>query len=395
MMLKPISLAAAGLAVAAQAFLLPPEISQSDVDTVDSLTAHVGVYTHPQHAIVNVPCPGYLPQGNGRHHGSEAASDASSYLVLAFAVNRESTPNTLEINAIPLYPRANPFLDTLTAAVLPYDAVQPAVKELRRHCPRPVHMEELGYHLSVTQKALNAEDGLALYDLTLQITQVGDDFIEGLPSVHMTLVEAIDTGALAIGEVTMSEAAVSATPEQQDKEAVCTGFMCDWLAQMKDSMAKLKGKPCHGKMRGDAKGPHPHHGGHHHHNKHPSKVQGGSRHHRWGQDRSWRLFFKNLVQHIILPIAVGIVAGVSVSLIGMMFGTLIVTVWRTFFRCPGPRGRASAHSHGKPADAEVAAADVEEKSGLLEYHDAPPSYDEDSIATPPSYEEEAAPKTTA
>jgi hypothetical protein len=52
----------------------------------------------------------------------------------------------------------------------------------------------------------------------------------------------------------------------------------------------------------------------------------------------------------------------------MVVGTLIVSVWRFFFRRPSRR-----HSHHKAADKEVAF--TEEKSGLIEHQDPPPSYE--------------------
>jgi len=399
MLLKPFSLAAAGLAVATQAFLLPPEISQSDIDIVDSLTAGVEAFSVPQSAVVNVSCPGCLSRGNVGHHGAKAASEKPSHLELAFAIDHTETGDKLIVNDFPLYPKANPFLYTLKAPLVPDGCVRTAIKELRGHRPRPFPQQELGYQLSVSQRAMNAEDGLALYDLSLQIIEVGDVFVDDIPMVQITLIKDVDTGALAIGGVTKAETATS-TPA--DKEEECTTFMCRWLAALKDGMAKVKG--CHGKMRGGAKDsrPHRHHGGHHHHEGHHHhkghpNTEGGDRHHRTGHHHTWGQLFKNVVQHIVLPIAVGIVAGVIVSLIGMMVGSLVVTVWRTFFRRPSHRSRAHSHSHShshsKAPTEEVAAAEVEEKSGLMDHQDPPPSYDEESVPTPPSYEGGAAPKT--
>ena len=393
MLLKPLSLAAAGLAVATQAFLIPPEISKSDIDVVDSLTAGVEAFSVPQSAVVNVSCPGCLSHGNEGHHGAQAASDKPSHLELAFSIDHTEPADRLIVNDFPLYPKANPFLYTLKAPLVPDGCMRSAVKELRGHRPRPFPQQELGYQLSVSQRATNAEDGLALYDLALQIIEVGDVFVDGVPTVQITLIKDVNTGALAIGGVTKSE---TAAPTPGDKEEECTTFMCKWLAAMKAGMAKVKG--CHGKMRGGAKDsrPHHHHGGHHHHKGHPN-AEGGDRHHRISHHHTWSQLFKNVVQHIILPIAVGIVAGVIVSLIGMMVGSLVVTVWRTFFRRPSHRHHSHSHSHSHahskaPAE-EAADADVEEKSGLIEHQDPPPSYDEESIGTPPSYEGEAAPKT--
>lgn len=368
MLLKPVILAAAGLTAATRAFLLPPEISQSDVNAVDALPeAHspdiVEALSVPQHINLNVSCPGCL----------KTASDEPSHLEFELSIRHTPSGDMFVVNGSPLFPKPH----TLLAARVARDgAVRPAGKKLKGHSPRRHRKRVLGYQLSVHQRALNAEEGLALYDLTLQIFKVGDTFVDGIPSLHITLVQDTKTDALVIGSVTES----AAQPVFADSQKDCSTFVCKLLATVKGNMDKLKGKPCHGKMRGG-----------HHHKGHP-KTMGGHRHHR-----SWAELLKNVIQHIVLPIAVGIVAGVSVSLIGMMAGTLVVTVWRTLFRRPSHRrhshSRKHSHSHHKTPKAELAVAEVEEKSELMEHQDPPPSYDEEAVPTPPSYTDEATPKT--
>ncbi|OIW30831.1 hypothetical protein CONLIGDRAFT_565697, partial [Coniochaeta ligniaria NRRL 30616] len=370
MLLKPFTLAAAGLAVATQAFLLPPEISQADIDTASSLSAIQAII--PEHVLLNVSCPGCLLPTKGRHHGVGIETPAKpSHLELGFSIDHSHGLDRLIVNGYPLYPKVDPFSASLKALVAPDGCLRSAIKELRGHRPRPRVEQELGYQLSVSQRANNADVGLALYALDLQIIEVGDVFVDGIPNVHILLVKDVATGALAIGsiETTESTTAIAALTDKQE----CTSFLCKWLAIMKDNMAKMKGKPCHGKMRGGAKGPRPHHE-HHHHKGRPNKMEGEMPQHSWDQ------LFKNIAHGILLPIAVGIVAGVSVSLIGMMVGTLVISVWRVFFRRPSHRRRHSrshSRSHRKAPKTEVAAAEVEEKSGLIEHQDPPPSYDEE------------------
>jgi uncharacterized membrane protein YhiD involved in acid resistance len=86
---------------------------------------------------------------------------------------------------------------------------------------------------------------------------------------------------------------------------------------------------------------------------------------------------------ILLPIAVGIIAGLTVSMVGMMVGTLIVSVWRLFRRSSDRRNRFESHSgnHKAPAQ-EIVAAETNEKAGLMEnqeeHDEAPPAYEDDS-----------------
>ncbi len=65
----------------------------------------------------------------------------------------------------------------------------------------------------------------------------------------------------------------------------------------------------------------------------------------------------------------------------MMVGTLIVGLWRVFVRRQSffHQRRRHGHCHHKASQKEAAVA--EEKSGLMEHQDAPPSYeDEDKKA---------------
>ncbi|KAB5547179.1 hypothetical protein GE09DRAFT_202187 [Coniochaeta sp. 2T2.1] len=384
MLLKPLTFATAGLVAAAQAFLLPPTVSESDIDIVNSLP-DVDALSVPQHIHLNVTCPGCLQLAQGKHHDFTAAVEKPSHLELAFSIDHTSDGDRLVVNGFPLYPKANPFISTLKSAVVPNDGLRPAIKELRGHRPRTCPAKVLGYQLAVRQQAASQEDGLALYSLDLQIIEVGDVFVNGIPNVHIQLVKDITTGALVIGsiETTQSETADDTPAVTLDEE--CTTFVCKWMTSMKDAAKKMKGK-CHGKMRGGAHGARPHHGGHHggHHGHQgrPHRMD----HHSWGR------LLKDIGQHVLLPVAVGIIAGISVSLIGMMVGTLIVSVWRVFFRRPSQRRHS--HSPHKAPMSEEDAADGEEKSGLMEHQDPPPTYDAEAATAPPSYEEGAAPKTS-
>lgn len=387
MLLKPVILAAAGLTAATQAFLLPPEISQSDIDIVDSLP-DVQVQTVPQHVSLNVSCPGCLSICKGKHSALDTASDKPnkpSHLEFDFWIDQTSEGDELVVNGYPLFPgrSGESFHHSFRAPVARDGHGRSAEKKLRRHPPRRFPPQELGYQLSTDLRALNAEDGgLALYEITLQVLKVGGVSVDGIPSVHIMVAMDIKTDALVLGGVTQSEPQpVFAVTE---KEEECTTFMCKWLAIVKDNVAKLKGKPCHGKNRS-------HHGGHHHHKGRPHKAGGHRRHHSWGE------LLNNVVQHIVLPIAVGIVAGVSVSLVGMMVGTLTVTVWRTLFRRPSHRrsshSRKHSHSQHNAPKAEVVVAEEEEKAGLVDHQESPPSYADEAVPTPPPYDDEATPKT--
>ena len=72
---------------------------------------------------------------------------------------------------------------------------------------------------------------------------------------------------------------------------------------------------------------------------------------------------------------IGVVVGVTTSLIGMVVGHLIVFLWRVLFR-RGQRGQY------RKVQQEETAAEEDETKSFIEHHGPPPTYEE-----APAYEE--------
>jgi hypothetical protein len=111
-----------------------------------------------------------------------------------------------------------------------------------------------------------------------------------------------------------------------------------------------------------------------------------------GHKGSWAKIFLDIINFFVLPILAGMVLGLTVGLyvlplislstvpriltansIGVLVGTFVVSLWRTFFRRSDSRG-ASEH--------EVAVGD--EKFGLLEEQYVQLTRD-DEVESPPAY----------
>jgi hypothetical protein len=379
MLLKPIALAAAGLAAATQAFLLPPAITESDVNVAKAIPeiTDAGSSHH-----VNLPCPGCLVRHKGSKHGYsspvKAAADRPVHLELTFNIRHEdnkqdklliNTGTTLDIHEI--YP--DPMSDrTPMLGHLAFDEPSEMEKKLRGHRSGGRHRNQpLDYSLATFEYPVDKKDGLQLIDLEFQVLRVGNKFIEGIPTIHIKLVKDTATGALVIGSLQQTESNTK-VPSPMDKQEECTSFMCKWFSIMKDKAEKMKVK-CGGKAKTTHRPPPTHQ----HHGVRPYK----SKHHNDGNRHSMVELFKNIATHIILPVAVGIIAGVTVSVIGMAIGSLIVTVWRVFFRRSSHRRRLHSGAHKAPKK-EVVVADVEEKAGLMESQ-------EDDQEAPPAYEDGA------
>lgn len=384
MLLKPLTLAAGLLAVpATRAFLIPPEVSDADIqvaETIESISAQVA-----DSQVVNVECPGCPIRISGRHGGDiQLQVDRPTHLELSFSIDHQPDHDRLLVNGFELYPSGDPLADSLWARQIidhrkekkhyrEHDGHdQEHRKRPGRFAPRP---QRLGFAMLIAPPKIDAEAQLELIEVELQIFEVGAAFIDAIPSVKAKLVKDSE-GRLLLTQIEKSK------PKRlpggsKDGAGECTTSMCKWLAAFREKLEKFKPfRPCHGgPMKG---GMRPHGIGEgyrrpHHHHPHPRPGD------HWRapyQGRRWGKLFEYIATRILLPVLIGIVAGVSVSLIGMAVGTVIVSSWRFFRRrSSGHRRRHSRHHQRKATLKE--SAPVEEKSGLIEHQDPPPSYEEE------------------
>ncbi|KAI1379741.1 hypothetical protein F4677DRAFT_407498 [Hypoxylon crocopeplum] len=374
---------AAGLAAFTNALLLPPEISDADNNLVNTLPVplpapiavderlNIPKIAEAQNLKLKCPgCPVRVP-----HHGKvKIVNDIPSHLELDFSIESSDDADRLMLNGFELYPNADPFRNSLTAAVRPDFLHRQAKRPHHFKGPHPLAIQNLGFGMQTRPVATSEDDSLELIMVELDIIEVGDVFINGIPNVQIKLVKT-PTGKLMIGEVETVESETS-QKNPMDKQEECTTMLCKWKSVMMQKIAALRahkgcgGRPAHAKGHDQAKaediiGQHlsaPHRDAHHSH------------------QRNWGLLFKNIASHILLPVAIGILAGVAASILGMLFGTFVVFLWRLVARRGGSRRH---HRHGrqhKAAHNEAVADD--EKSSLMAHEeevDAPPAYIEEGV----------------
>lgn len=400
MLLRPL-LAAAGLTAATQAFLLPPEISSHDVDIIEAIPFESAGIAQTQ--TVHLDCPG-CPPVSDKHHGKpKHHHEHDSHLELDFSIDRAAAGDRLMLNGFELYPHSDPFTNVLVA---PQVAEKPKNHEghddhkehhehakegeddnskalLSHHKFQPgggkfVVEQQLGFSLRVRPVETSAEDALDLVVVDLQIIEVGSVFVDGLANMRINLIKTPDN-ELLIGNIEQTASESVSTPMEEEKE--CTTTLCKWKAIVAEKLSKMKMHGCHGMMgakagQGNGNG----NGNSHGHGQAHPQTNG-----LFDKPNGWSLLFRKLTSHIILPVLVGIVAGVSVSIVGMIIGTVLVGVWRKFVRGQSffPQHRRRSHSstghHHKAARAEAAAA--EEKAGLMEEHveELPPAYEDEDV----------------
>jgi len=392
MLLKPLTLAAGLMALpATRALLIPPEVSDADIqvaNTIESVGSQVAATQ-----VVDVECPGcpiLLTCRRGK--GVQLKIDRPSHLELAFSVDHQPDHDRLLVNGFELFPSSSPFSATLSAPQI----VDPEEKDKgKRHHSEDEHHERphkltpqpqrLGFGLKVTPPKKDAEGQFELVEVELQIIEVGVAFIDGIPNVKVKLIKDGE-GRLLMSQIEKGEPK-NLLKGPGDSGAKCTTALCKWLAIARQRLERFKGfGHCHDALKyapvsGDAPHRRPHHHRPHHH--HPGADNWRATY----QGRHWGKLFKHMASHILLPVLIGIVAGVSASLIGMAVGTVLITLWRAVFRrrrgggC-GHRRRHSGHGHHHKAPRKEAALS-EEKSGLMEYQDEPPSYEEEETAKTP------------
>lgn len=391
MLLRPL-LAAAGLTAVTQALLLPPEISSHDVEILESIPFESATLAQTQ--TVTLDCPGCPPVFNSHHGKPNHQKQHNSHLELNFSIDQGAGGDRLMLNGFELYPNSDPFTNVLVAPQVAEkpkqgkgrkenkkhgedvgELIEDEIKALlSHHKGRPgqgklVVEQQLGFSLHIHPED-TADEGLDLILVDLQIIEVGSVFVDGLANMRINLIKSPDNDLVIVKiEQTASESV--STPMEEDKQ--CTTMLCKWKAIVADKLSKMKMHGCGGKMGAKVE---PGHAQPHHPNGHNGLFD---------KPNGWSLLFRKLTSHIILPVLVGIAAGVTVSIVGMIVGTLMVGIWRKFVRGQSffPQHRRRSHSggshHHKAARAEAAAE--EEKAGLMQedVSELPPAYDDDAI----------------
>jgi len=308
MLLKPLSLAAAGLAATATAFLLPPDITVDDVQ-IDAVDGGVQVPKMAERQRLDLNCPGCPIQVVGHHGKMRVANGLDSHLELDFAIDHADGQDRLLLNGFELYPNSDPMRHELTA---------PHVADIPGHDAGTI-APRLGFSLQWHPVAADKLGNLELMDFELQIIEVGSSFVDGIPAVDIKLIKA--DGALMIGSVRAVESQTGPTTPMEKQEE-CTTILCKWRAILENQVKHFR-HPHHkcgkaGKMAHMMQGSHKHHNGEHRHHfgGHMAHHDGPPHHHHAFRlrEHSWSELFRKFASHILIPVLVGVVAGVSVSM---------------------------------------------------------------------------------
>lgn len=339
--------AIAAVSTLVDAFLIPPQISKADTDIISTLPFEIAAEGVGK--IVDLKCNGCPVPAVNMNGNLITLQHVESTLQLNYTVEQNvNQADRLLLNGVSIYP---PNM----ASIEPFKASQKFSKD------QPFETQEnvrLGYEMSLRPIKKDKAD-LELIAVDIHIFEVADKFIDGIDSVELQMIKT-PSGKLMIASC-VKKPSKSATPMITDGKD-CTSMICKWQSLLAAKLAHLK--PLKGCGKGKIAGhksqgrPHPHsgrpHGQHH----------GGHRHHR-------HLFrFKHMLRgfafHILLPISVGLAAGLFASAVGMVFGHLIVITWRAI------RGRRPTYSLIEQDDI----SDEENKVLVIEPQGPPPIYED-------------------
>ncbi|KAF4469919.1 hypothetical protein FALBO_3180 [Fusarium albosuccineum] len=335
MLFKPFAFAAAAAAI-----LIVPEASEADDGIFRTLPIDVDTFEVPATAfgqVIDVPCL----QCRGR----------DTQLELNFGIS----DRRLMLNGFELYPHADPWNGDLSAAVIKGNGKS----TVRR----------LGYGLAIRPEGMDEEQHLEVVEIEVRIIEVGDRFVDGVPPVKVKLIKA------PVGEIIIGSIEVDGNGENGHAGDDCS-MWCRAKGMVHDTLKGIKGKfkGCHG-MKG-----HGHKNGHKNHHGHGKAKNKGAAGHPHGHhgvivndkpDQSWGALLKHVTAYIIIPVLMGITAGVGVALFAMFLCTLIFRLVSIF---KGEQSEAAPGAAHKADIMEIITQD--EKSGLMVDEETPPQYEQ-------------------
>ncbi|KAI9780516.1 MAG: hypothetical protein M1839_006634 [Geoglossum umbratile] len=362
------------LALTAQSILLPPSIpsdAEGVSDVVDS-----------NNRLVRLNCPGCLfaeSDGAGKvYHWDDGVENA---LFLNFSIDAAS-PEALTLNGVQLFPLqiVPPSLTALqipsTVSLMALNIVTAAYWDTGI---MPFARLRLGYQLSIHPiRPMSEGNDFEVLSVSFRVLGIEGKPVMGLDTVEMTLLKSPDN-LLYIASLDKTQAShdpFSINPIAQvgasEEECKVFPLLCKLKTIVGDKLSGVKAslkKGCHKSRPGHAKGDKSkgeHFKGHpvgkperpHHHG-----------HHRGHGLRKLLYRLKRVAAHIIVPVFIGIAAGMAATLLGMGVGFLAIVLWRKFYRGGNRAGYSMVLQSEDYSEDHSRENELLDDKGLPEYED--------------------------
>jgi hypothetical protein len=367
----------ASLALVANAILIPPSM------TVESLGDDLAMETlgiNPFKRTVAVECPG-CPKATQKDNSLSWTEQGGSTFLLDFEVGPRE--DTLDIDGAQLYP---PTFGHLS---------EPFYVSQLTPSGEPLRLRVTGYMFHFSSAQTVSEDGNELLPMSFKITSIEEKPINP-PTVTINLLKDA-SGRLMIASFQMN--GMSSIDEEGDCEK--WPLLCKWKAILVDKIEAAKkmgkeriedvkkmGKGCHRYNSGPMTFGKPHHAPQPSNSDHYAKYHGGhafgepgrpqfptvphhhhGHHHHHRHHRKTLMVLRRIFFTILVPILIGVFAGVLTYLVGMALGCLVGVIVTKI------RGRAAYEAVALDEEEEQPRGGKEVYSELPAY-DAPPVYEE-------------------
>lgn len=353
---------AASLAASASAFLVVSEVSKIEIQPIPANVLEHLVRT------VNLDCPKCpvrMPHGRGY------TTKMASHLQMKFEVDL-GVASRLLVNGFEIYPSVVPFMPLKAPHIVDMPSRDGMMRGGMMHgsSSRMKSVDPLGFS-ALSRTLPPGDDGMERISLDLHVIEVSSVFVDGIPRIHVELVKD-KAGMLAIEKIGTVAAEPAATTMSGHKgKPKCSSWMCSWVESL--GLHWDHWRPHCG--MGAKNGPkHPGHGGPHDDKPHHDSKQSPALIEPVRSHGTWVQLARTVVTHVLLPILIGVMAGVAMSFLGMVVGAIIVAAYRMIRGSPFPSRRVFFSAAVPAVLAE--SKEAQEQDGLMENQEPPPSYEE-------------------
>ncbi|KAF2453996.1 hypothetical protein BDY21DRAFT_374498 [Lineolata rhizophorae] len=383
----------AWLALAADAFLLPPGMSTDDVHS----GAFEALDADPQSQLIKVECAGCLiARPTLGDPDAFVWQEADNSLILNFTVGED--PSTLELNGVRFYP---PSLLPLPLFTTQFEEGEDLDEFLALSDSLKTHVQISSYEFHFGQAQTIGESGDELIPIALSIRALSGQPVNvdlGIAAYKaadgsLTLAGVGPSADLPPGDMSPTE---HAQADEAKDECTFSEWFCRWRAAFAEKVDEFKGKiqkGCHGRPHHSSptasqedESDMSHHGhGRPHHRPgphHQSRPQHGSHHgphHGHHGHHGARKVLRTILGvffTIFIPILIGVAAGMATYLVGVLIGCAIASLYVRFHR----GGRHGQYESVAQDEEESPVRDSEKQVYIVEEIDAegeaPPQYEE-------------------
>ncbi|KAF1816335.1 hypothetical protein P152DRAFT_446002 [Eremomyces bilateralis CBS 781.70] len=381
MISRTVGLSAAAFALAANAFLLPPDVTIEGISSSGSPGA-LGI-VDPYTQLLKVPCPG-CQFARMTENGLVWDQGGEQSLLLNISVG--SDPTTLEMNSVQFYPPEMSLSLMPAMPAVPHVASSVSIDDIRANpndyisSPHPI----TSWSINAISADTVSEDGHELIEIEVQVSSLAGAAVN---------VPRIEINAIKDPEAQLMIAGIKVADPSKPRECHTHPLICRWrdiVMNKAHAVGNKIGSMCHG----GGKGPHGkppgvdrvfrpgtnmHHGPHSHHDGAGRHHMQHGPHNHHGHKHANRFLhaIKWIVLVLVVPFLVGASAAAATYILLVAIGYGVAAVWNSVRRSRRGAYRSVALEDDEESEVygkEDEAATENAKLDVNEAGEAPPRY---------------------